>query len=316
ASCKDINQAGLGKSGELIIASEENRIELISCINNYSYDIPMVLATEYDNSHAYEINENELARRLSGFAYVVVADKAFIDSIKKEINAKLYNGTVVVYHKGEYKLLRKENKLFGASLDEFVFQHIREHSQSIILPQKTNEAVSDSKEIEELKKQLIKEKEKNARLSMELNEAKNENKALAEALENAKNNEFAIIKPKELYEGEIIDLIHSVCAEAKKSLNPIQKRKIDLIDEMLALNPRAENGKMFFNKFKGIFYNGVDLKGSDFAKLEKQGFKCERERGHYIFIYDKYRFVTAKSTSDDKSGKNLYSDFRSILCVY
>lgn len=317
SSCNHVICSDLGMIGDVIRANESNIEKIIACINNYSYDVPMVLATEFNNSHAYDIDENKLLKNLRGFAYIVLVGNDFTDTIKSKTNIDIYNGTVAMYSKGEFKHVRNKDKLLGSDVNEIAFNFVSNRSQSVIMPKIENETVDTSDEVKELKKQLIQEKEKNAELNQRINEITCEKKALEKALEQANKGDFGIIKPNEIYNGEVTNLIITTLKNERERSNPRQKRKLDLIDEIINLNSQNDNGKKYLEELKNLLYNGVDLSSAALASLTKLGVQVERDNVHYVMsIFDKYQFAMSKSPSDDRSGKNLFSDIKNTLCVY
>lgn len=317
SACEYVVNPTLGSLGEIVYANESNIEQIVNCIKNYSYNVPMVLATEFNNSHAYDIDENKLLKNLRGFAYIVLVGNDFTDTIKSKTNIDVYNGAVAMYSKGEFKPVRNKDKLFGSDVNEIAFNFVSNRSQSVIMPKIENETVDTSDEVKELKKQLVQEKDKNAELNQRINEVTCEKKALEKALEQANKGNFGIIKPNELYDGEVTNLIVAALKNERERSNPRQKRKLDLIDEIIKLNPKNDNGEKYLEELKNLLYNGVDLSSAALASLKKLGVQVERDNVHYVMtIFGKYQFAMSKSPSDDRSGKNLFSDIKNTLCVY
>ncbi|MBQ4510698.1 MAG: hypothetical protein II984_08245 [Clostridia bacterium] len=315
SNCEYIITPPLGSFGEIIHANESNIEQIVNCIENYSYDIPMILSTAFINSHAYDIDEHKLLKNLRGFAYIVLVSNDFTDIIKRKAN--IYNGTVVLYSKEEYKVARNTDKLFGSNINELAFNFVSNRSQNVIMPKIKDEAINTNDEAKELKNQLDREREKNAMLNQEIREIACENKALKKALEQADKGSFTITKPEEIYDGEAIDLIIHALTALEKRCNPRQERKIMLIREIINSNPRTQNGEKLFSELKFIFRDGVEMNATKLATLSKIGLEKERDNGHYILNFKNvYKFITSKSPSDDRSGKNLYSDIKNAICVF
>ena len=305
----------LGNTGSVIYADESNKNEIISRINNYSDSIPMILASEYFDKHAYEIDENELAKNLTCFAYVVVADCNFMRSIKNEIKLKSYNGTVTVLTEEETKSFRKEDMYRGIEISPLVFDYISKYSQAIALPKATVTEERAAAKPQDNKKEKELQDEIKA-LKKELDAANQKNKNLEEALAQAKNEMFAIIVPKEIYKGEAIDLIHSALSEYIQKSDEVKKRTRQLGNELLRLNPRTKNGDPYFAALKNILYNGSGLNSSNLSKLRDLGFEIKRNNVHTTYEIMGLQFTTGASPSDDKSGIRFYSDITKSLRVY
>lgn len=312
----EFSKSSLGTANSVIYADEANRDEIISRINNYTDSIPMILASEYFDARAYEIDENALAKNLTCFAYVVVADCNFMRSIKHDIHLQNYNGSVTVLSKDEKpKTYRKEDMYRGVDLSSLIFDDVKKYSSSIILPQlepivetKVSPKAQNSSE-----KELIEQKQ---RLKRELDEANQKIKNLEKALIQAKDKKHAIIIPNEIYEGESIDLIYSAITEYIQCSDDTQKRIKQLGKEILEHNPRTKTGEIFFSTLKKIFYNGSGLNGADLSKLKELGFQIKRNNVHTTYEIAGLQFTTGASPSDDKSGIRFYSDITKVLRVY
>lgn len=317
SSCEHIICSELGTTTDVIEASESNIDKIISQINSYSYDAPMILATAFKNSRAYDIDENKLLKHLRGFAYIVLVDEYFTDILKRKAKLKIEHGATLMLHKDGHKSVKNSHMLRGTNVNEVVFDFVSNRSQGVIIPEPKANAIITSDEVKELKKQFIQEKEKNAELNQRINEVTCEKKAMEKALEQANKGSFGIIKPNEIYDGEVTNLIVAALKNEKERSNPRQKRKLDLIDEIIKLNPKNDNGEKYLEELKNLLYNGVGLNSAGLASLTKLGVQVERDSTHYVMtIFDKYQFAMSKSPSDDRSGKNLYSDIKNTLCVY
>ncbi len=311
----DFCQSALGCTGSVIYADESNKQEIISRINNYTDSIPMVLAAEYFDTHAYEIDENELAKNLTCFAYVIAADCNFMRAIKNDIKLKSYNGTVTVFTKEESKSYRKEDMYRGVEISPLVFDDISKHSQTIVLPRiraiEENVTVKpqDGKRERELQEEI-------QSLKRELDEANQKRKILEKAFNQAKNERFAIVMPDEIYEGEALDLIISAITEYVQNADESQTRLRQLGKEILEFNPRTKNGENYFACLKKILYNGSGLNNSGVSKLRDLGFQIKRNNVHTTYEIAGLQFTTGASPSDDKSGIRFYSDITKSLRVY
>lgn len=314
-----IIQSSLGKTGEIITANEDNKETIINLINDYTNDIPMVLASEYhdrDSRKLYEIDGNKLASALTCFAYVIFADYDFMDSIKDKTKRKAYNGTVTVFANRKHESFRKGAITHGPNLEKMAFDYVKGYTPNIEIPTlKEIKTIINTVKPQE-SKQVKELQEENQELKNQLEEMTQKAKNLEKALEQAKDKKFGIILPDEIYEGETLDLIHCAVLDYIEKADEVQGRIKQLGKEILDLNPATKNGEQYFNDLKIAIGNDGDLNNKQKSSLLSLGFKELRDNGHPIYEFKGHRFIMCSTSSDQRNGKKKFNQMKRTLCVY
>ena len=306
----------------------------------YADDIPLVLATTYFNSMACEIDENTVARKLSGIAHVIVCNNEYTRLIKDRAQCKgPFNGAVAIYCKGgKPKLFRKDSVYHGTSLETIIIQEVQKyvtakvdeiaptyeslHTEAVKEQAKQNEAMLNEffGENESLEDQLKKAKARISELTSENMQFKSKCETLQKILEtdNASNNILKKANVSEFYDCEQHDLVVTILQKALCSCGTEETRRNELLTALLKENAISGNGVETFEVVKRIFSNGEEMSPQNIADLKRIGFEIVSESPHYKLVYknSKYWFTVSKTPSDRRGGKNLASDITRRLSVY
>lgn len=306
----------------------------------YADDIPLVLATTYFNSMACEIDENTVARKLSGIAHVIVCNNEYTRLIKDRAQCKgPFNGAVAIYCKGgKPKQFRKDSVYHGTSLETMIIQEVQKyitakvdetaptyeslHTEEVKEQAKQNEAMLNEffGENESLEDQLKKAKARISELTSENMQFKSKCEILQKILEtdNASNNILKKANVSEFYDCEQHDLVVTILQKALCSCGTEETRRNELLTALLKENPISGNGEETFEVVKRIFSNGEEMSPQNITDLKRIGFEIVSESPHYKLVYknSRYWFTVSKTPSDKRGGKNLASDITRRLSVY
>ena len=308
----------------------------------YKDELPLVLATTYFDTRATEIEEYALAKKLAGFAYVMVCDNEYTRLLKaKAKRSAPFNGAVCIYCKGgRPRQFRKENAYLGASLDKQIANEIQRFVTSAV---DINAPTWEALHVEQVRKEAkesaalaeeafdanetlyVKLKKAEARIAELVQENMNltaKNESLQAALTRTETVQ-TVIEPSnisEFFEGEQHDLVVTVLQKALANCGSKDTRQKELLTDLLVHNQIIGKGKELFEVVKEVFANGEELSAKDLADLKRIGLEIVSDNTHYKLVYmgsEKYWFTVAKTTSDKKrSGKNLTSEIIQTLSVY
>lgn len=307
----------------------------------YTEDMPLILATTYFGSRATEIDDVALSRKLAGLAYVVVCDNEYTRLLKGKAQcATPFNGAVAIYCKeGKLRQFRKEDAFHGSSLDKQIANEVQRfvtaavdaeaptwealHAEQVQKEARENaawaEEVSDVNET--LDEKLKKAEERIAALVQENMQLTAKNESLQTALMKSETVQ-AVIAPStlpEFFEGEQHDLVVTILNKALKNCGSKDTRQKELLTDLLAQNQIIGNGKELFKTVKKIFADGEELSAKELSELKRVGLEITSENNHRKLVYmgSKYWFSLAKTPGDKtRSGKNLASDIIKTLSVY
>lgn len=307
----------------------------------YTEELPLILATTYFGSQAIEIDDFALPRKLAGLAYIVVCDNEYTRLLKDRAKcATPFNGAVTIYCKGgKPRQFRKKDAFLGSTLDKQVANEVqrlvtaavdaeaptwealhaelvrKEAKESAALAEEAfdaNETLDEKlKRAEERIAALVQENMQLTAKNESLNKALTKNDAVQTVLEASNIPEF--------FEGEQHDLVVTILQKALSNCGLKDTRQKELLTDLLARNQIIGKGKELFEVVKAIFADDEDLSAKELAELKRVGFEITSENTHYKLVYkgSKYWFSLAKTTSDkNRSGKNLTSDITKTLSVY
>ncbi len=307
----------------------------------YTEELPLILATTYFGSQAIEIDDFALSKKLAGLAYIVVCDNEYTRLLKDRAKcATPFNGAVTIYCKGgKPRQFRKKDAFLGATLDKQIANEVQRFvTAAVDAEAPTWEALhaelvrKEAKETAELAEEAldanetldVKLKRAEERIAALVQEnmqltAKNEilNKALTKT--DAVQTVLSASSIPEFFEGEQHDLVVTILQKALSNCGSKDTRQKELLTDLLARNQIIGKGKELFEVVKAIFADGEDLSAKELAELKRVGFEITSENTHYKLVYkgSKYWFSLAKTTSDKtRSGKNLTSDITKTLSVY
>jgi len=335
-----VKQPRVAITSEPIDVTEELEDWLVAIVKGeYDCEIPLVLATPYFDCMGCAIDEFEIAKKLTGVAYVVVCDNESMMRIKAKSQTKApFNGSVAIYcAKGKPKVYRQEDAFHGVSLDNLILTEVQkimmakldaeaptwDQRQGEIIQAETrekslllNEAFDENGD---LKEQLQRAREKIESLMEENRTLKSKNESLELAIKKDRGNGI-IMKGdvEEFYVGEQYDLVVTVLNKALCNYSQ-DSRAYELIEQLLTVNKELGNGREIFNVVKSVLSEGQAPRANDLSKLAAIGFEIVSEANHYKLRFmssDKYTFTLYKTPSDGRSGKNSVSDITKRLTVY
>ena len=306
----------------------------------YDLEMPLIWVAQYYDSMGFAVNEDTLAKKLAGIAYVAVFNIEDTRVIQSKAKKRApYNGTVAIYCKGgKERIFRKEDSFYGKSLDGLVLSEVERFVtakvdadaptwKQLYTEKVQAEAQEKSELLDEafdengtLEEQLKKARERIAILSDENYSLKAKNEGLELALANNQSNYALLSKSDicEFFDGEQYDLVVGLLTKALRDCSP-EHRDYELLVDILAKNPLKGNGKEILKVVKEVLSTTGVLKDSDFGKLKAAGFDVIAEQNHYKIRFkgdDKYQFTVFKTPSDSRGGKNLVSDITKVLSVY
>lgn len=231
----------------------------------YKDELPLVLATTYFDSRATEIEEYTLAKKLAGFAYVMVCDNEYTRLLKgRAERSSPFNGAVCIYTKGgKPRQFRKHNAYLGAPLDKQIANEVQRfvtsavdaeaptweglHTEQVRKVAEESAALAEEAfgENETLDEKLKRAEARIAALVQENMALTAKNESLQTALSRSESVQL-ILEPSEIpefFEGEQHDLVVSILTKALQNCGSKDTRQKELITDLLAHNKIIGNGK-------------------------------------------------------------------------
>ena len=322
-----------------IEATDQNRDWLVRAINGkLDAPLPVVFATKCFNSAGYEIDVEDVAKKLAGIAYVIIEienDYAF--NLKESTDGKNpYNGYVGVYFPNGRRTAKTfypgkgvAGKVMG-EVSRFVTAQVGSDAPSwSMIHSKEVAAVAEERGemLDAFEDENGTLEEKNRALRKRVGDLMRDNAALAAQLDAmrealaAGGGDPLIEKADEgeLHPDEQHDMIVAILQSALRN-EPEGTRMYDLLLAVLAANPLRGTGQKRDEIIKNIFSRGEALSKRDIAQLENLGFEIVSDNKHYKVTYkghDKYWFSVSKTPSDSASGgKNLVSQVLNRISIY
>ena len=119
-------------SSQPVYTTEDMKDILVDAANgNYNLSMPLVFATKIFDSAGYEIDIDNLARRLAGMAYIVAENEdGYARSLKEKTNgSNPYNGHVAIYYpgRGKSKTLTPRSALGWGTLDKMILNEVAQY---------------------------------------------------------------------------------------------------------------------------------------------------------------------------------------------
>lgn len=336
--CAD--DAGLPVLDIPIIANDDT-INLISKIMNFETQNKMpVVYVSCDYGDQPKINASFLARQLSGVAHVFLETSRKTSLKLREMTdgKNVHNGYVGIYFPGSYcERFNVDSfnyyKEAGYAIIDSVWQalinridsSVYNWSQIMTLQAKQRMMQMKAANQEELVLYANTFDSENNELRSKIEDLNEQNanlRARLEALQYAVNSEQSGeflrmgVEP-DLYPGEHNDLLRSILTQVQHYYDSTS-RAHNIIDALLEANPSVGECKRILSTIKGIFSGGARLKTSDKSKLKDLGFEIlEDGASHYKLVFhdSRYMFTVAKTPSDHREGKNLYSDICRVIDI-
>lgn len=346
-----IERLGGGMDGHIpvsnkpyVLSDGEESIAANLIIGNANSSLPIVyISIGFDGSHI--IDGNKLSKLLSGMAHVIVEpSREFSFKVKGLASSRnVYGGTVGIYWPDS---TARKSYYFSEECNtpELVLEAIERDIRTALANrrQKTycswlhlQECISKaryaqlkssyeqlnkgSKEVEEFVQAFdseLKTKQDN------LNEAEREIARLTMELQKYVANQRGLEKgllchgeEQDFYEFEISNFVLNALSDAVTN-SVADSRKKHVLQDLLEhnqINPRTEAIR---EEIKGLFKSGVDLDSKTKNTLTRLGFSISEDGKHYKLVFQsdgRYTFVTSKTSSDHRAGKNLTSDINKRL---
>lgn len=331
--------------GDTPIISDDTTFELCTKIMTGNANLAMpVVYISCDYWGGTSISAEYLARQLSGVAHVFVEKKSEISMKLKESTTgrNVYNGYVGIYLPGstyceKFSLTYYENdRTMGRAIIDSVWSalinqvdaSVYNWNQIMTLQAKQkmahwkNMSTASKEELDkflnsfdsendELKKKIDSLNSQNQKLHLQLD-------AQRTATEAARVGGFyALGQEQDLYPGEHSDLLYSILSQVHKIYDE-KSRAHSIITSLLQANPFVGQGKQILEELKRILGSDGRLTAAKKRSLEDLGFTIREEGAHYkITFHDsRYMFTIAKTPSDHREGKNLFSDICKKLDIY
>lgn len=330
--------------GDTPIISDDTTLDLCTKImtGNASLAMPVVYVS-CDKWGGTSISAEYLAHQLSGVAHVFVEKQNKISIKLKESTSgmNVYNGYVGIYLPGstycekfslsffeDYKAMGRAilDSVWSAlinQVDASVYnwnqimtlqarqKMVHWKDKSIASNEELNKFLSSfDSENDELKKKIDSLNLQNQKLHLQLD-------AQRIATDAARSGGFYKLgTEQDLYPGEQSDLLYSILSQVLKNYDE-NSRAYTIITSLLQANPFVGQGKQMLDELKKILGSGGRLTAKDKGCLKDMGFTIEEEGTHYkITFHDsRYMFTIAKTPSDHREGKNLFSDISKVLDV-
>lgn len=292
--------------------------------------LPIVYITRLKES---EINVDDLAFRLQGVAHVIYEPDDYERKISLNINdGNEYESKALIFYPSlqkqvdviDFKEKTKEfleNKIIN-KVYSYMIQRVRKntdtwdgvlneqlHLRNIELL-KSKESVEEENDYlyEEFSEQLKKMEETNAKLNNEIQRLTAEVQGLR--MKFSDKSQIPVImagEEKDLYEGEIKEIILEILEEYKKSCHDGSRRQ-HIIDDILRCNEYKHLPKKKREILKKALKGYRSLNGSLKSELEALGIEITSDGKHYKWSYfgdSRYVVTAAKTSSDGRSGMNL-----------
>ncbi len=316
-----------------VYTTEEMKDLIVDAVNgNCRLTMPMVFATKIFDSAGYEIDIDNLARRLAGMAYIVAENEdGYARSLKDKTNGNNpYNGHVAIYYpgRGKSKNLTPRSALGWGTLDKMILNEVAQYMTAQVdaeAPTWKGLHVERMTDEVKVKSELLDEFDaENGSLEEQLSQAKRRIATLTariEVLEQGQTAEGGLLTmtdKNEFYDYEQYDLIMTILTNALQNYAE-DTRAYELLKATIDDNPVKGYGKEIFERIKQIFSRGEGIKDKEFAELRELGFEVVSEKNHYKIVFkgdEKYWFPISKTPSDGRSGKNLASDIIKRLSIY
>jgi hypothetical protein len=161
----------------------------------------------------------------------------------------------------------------------------------------------------------------NADLSRQIAGLRAQNESLREAMQAGRGSRGdGVLSPgaeKEFYPGELNDLLVSILGQLQGRFEPGSRPEC-LIGSLLAANPPAGECRRILDALKVVFSGDGRLNSAGKSTLASLGFTLEEDGGtHYKLTFHdpRYLFSVAKTPSDHRGGKNLYSEISRMIDV-
>lgn len=310
------------------------------CGKEVRMSLPIVYITSLKESKS-EINVDDLAFRLQGVAHVIYES----DDYEKKMSLDIDDGNeheskaIIFYPSTQKKVdiinFEEKSKEFIESriineVYSYMIQRVRRntdtwdgvlneqlHLRNIELL-KSKETVEEENDYlyEEFGDQLKKMEDTNAKLNSEIQRLTAEVQGLR--MKFSDKFQIPVIvagEEKDLYEGEIKEIILEILEEYKKSYHKGSRRQ-HVIDDILQCNKYKHLPEKKREILKKALKGYRNLNGSLKNELEALGIEITSDGKHYKWSYfgdNRYVVTAAKTSSDARAGMNLAAIMEKLM---
>lgn len=337
----------------------ENNIELARdlILRKKSYFMPLVYVTYPRYAIDMPIDYNGMAFNLAGIAHVIVESKEMAPNVRKATNgANPYAGAVEIFYgtNSSYRMLPDDFDTLGEmqeaiektvqqrllmtkidddlSWNKIRFTHIQQKKEQDpelseifeqLLKEEEEKGNYKNQHIEELELHIMELEERVKDQRAELNNKENRIQSYEYILrhkgDNAANRIVLEVSEKELYEGEIKDVILRVLDKEKgqlnNGLNLTSSRKFHVLNDITRLNHQTGKAEEISNWLREIIDDSGNLNTQRKRQLMEAGFQIDTGT-HYKITYNedcRYTFTLAKTPGDYRTNMNTIKDATAAL---
>ena len=302
--------------------------------------LPIVYITRLTESKS-ELNVDDLAFRLQGVAHVIYEPDGCDKKLSININdGNVYENNAIIFYPSTQKQAdiidcTKKNKDYIEkciihAIYSYMIQRVRKnidtwdgilgeqlHLKNIELL-KNKKIVEEENDYlyEEFGEQLKKMEDTNAKLNNEIQRLTAEVQGLRIKFSDSSHIPVIVAgEEKDLYEGEIKEIILEILEEYKKSCHEGSRRQ-HVIDDILQCNEYKHLPEKKREVLKRALKGYRTLNGSLKNELEALGIEITSDGKHYKWSYfgdSRYVVTAAKTSSDARSGMNLSAIMEKLM---
>ena len=322
------------------LATECNDLISRVCCKEIKMLLPIVYITRSKDTSS-ELNVDDLAFRLQGVAHVIYEPDGYDQKLCLDIDDEnVYENKAFIFYPSSQKQVDFidctekskdyiENHIINA-VYSYMIQRVRKnidtwdgilneqlHLKNIELI-KSNATVEEENDYlyEEFGDQLKKMEDTNAKLNNEIQRLTAEVQGLR--MKFSDRSQVPVIvagEEKDLYEGEIKEIILEILEEYKKSCYEGSRRQ-HVIDDILQCNEYKHLPEKKREILKKALKGYRSLNGSLKNELEALGIEITSDGKHYKWSYfgdSRYVITAAKTSSDARSGMNLSAIMEKLM---
>jgi hypothetical protein len=340
-----IDKCGGGMDGHIpvsnkpyILTDGEEQVAADLIIGSADNSLPIVyISAGFDGS--YIVDENKLSKLLSGMAHVVVEpSRDFSFKVKNLASSRnVYGGTVGIYwpdstaRKSYYfseeystseliqEAVARDIQIALANRRQKTYcnwLHLKECISKVRYEKlKFNGSEEVNYFVEAFKDELDAKQSKLDDAEREILRLSAELKKYVVSQRGGESGPLGYGKEQDFYEFEIRDfVIDSLNDSLKNSVDG--GRRCHVFQDLLASNKPSGEAAKNCEEIKSLFKSGIDLDAKTKNALVKLGFSISEEGKHYKLVFQndgRYTFITSKTSSDHRAGKNLTSDINKRL---
>jgi hypothetical protein len=338
-----LDEFGVAKDGELEVRDSaynlnEQDLGLVDKIINgeTSNKMPIVYISRQDDDTLF-VDPKVITYHILGLAHVIVEPNRSFSYKLMDLSARqnVYGGAVGIYWPENMNHTRLfpygklhtptdmgkkitdiiRETLISQKIDRKVtWAYIKElHFKNKLATLKEKGEVELDEYIRNFDEELKAKDEQVEQLENTINNLRQQLKGLR--LKDENNSLLQAGENEELYPNEYNDLILTILNNELKNIQDKTRKKI-LLESLLASNQISGFKKQFMKKLHDVFDNYTSLSPKKRQILKGLNFEISEEGKHYKLKYKNYpafQFTFAKTTSDNRAGKNNISTIKNNL---